>query len=181
MRTGFFKATIIAALGAFAFILVSGLPARAGHQQKRAAQPSRLIMPIMNPEWGKRLFVDKGCIACHAINGVGGHDAPPMDDHVKREYMNPFEFAARMWNHAPGMIAAQEGAFGEQIFFTGEELANITAFVHDDNAQHTFSEKDLTEKAHKMMAHEHGGQPAPAAHAEEIGHEHAPGTKPHKD
>ena len=150
----------------------------------------RLIMPIMSPERGKRLFVSKGCIACHAINGIGGHDAPPMDDHVNRGYMNPFDFAARMWNHAPGMIAAQEGAFGEQINFTGEELADITAFVHDDNAQHGFTEKDLTPKAMKMMHHEHGGQAPQEKHAEEIGHKHAapksghshaPGTKPHKD
>ena len=30
-----------------------------------------LVLPIMNPERGKRQFVDKGCIACHAINGIG--------------------------------------------------------------------------------------------------------------
>ncbi len=178
---------------AAALIAVVGIasPAFAADRSTSNDGPKvRLVMPIMNPEWGKKLFVDKGCIACHAINGVGGHDAPPMDDHVKREYMNPFEFAARMWNHAPGMIAAQEGAFGEQIFFTGEELANITAFVHDDEAQHSFSESDLTAKSRKMMQHEHGGQPAPTAHAEEIGHKHAapksghahaPGTAPHKD
>ena len=41
----------------------------------------RLAMPLMNPARGKALFVAKGCVACHAINGVGGHDAPPMDAH----------------------------------------------------------------------------------------------------
>jgi len=95
--------------------------------------------------------------------------------------MNPFAFAAKMWNHAPGMIAAQEQAFGEQLYFTGEELADIIAFVHDDDAQHGFSEKDITAKARKMMAHEHGGMMAPKAHAEEIGHGHGPDSKPHKD
>jgi hypothetical protein len=50
--------------------------------------------------------------------------------------------------------------------------ANIIAFLHDDEAQHTFGEDDLTDAARKMMDHEHGGMNAPAAHAEEVGHGH---------
>jgi cytochrome c len=152
---------------------------------------TRLLMPLMNPERGKRLFVSKGCVACHAINGVGGHDAPPMDAHRMNRVMNPFDFAAKMWNHAPAMIAAQEGAMGAQIYFTGNELADMIAFIHDDEAQHAFSEKDLTPAARKMMHHEHGGKPAERQHAPEIGHPvgsgpgghhpHSPGTPPHKD
>ena len=46
--------------------------------------------------------------------------------------MHPFEFAAKMWRMAPAMIAARDEVFGEQILFTGEELADIIAFVHDD-------------------------------------------------
>jgi cytochrome c peroxidase len=127
---------------------------------------ARLVIPLMNPDRGKEIFVSKGCVACHAINGVGGHDAPPMDAHRDMGLVNPFDFAAMMWNHAPAMVAAQEEAFGEQIYFTG----------------HT--EHDLTPQAQKMMHHEHGGQPAPAAHAEEVGHKphkHAPGTPAHND
>ncbi len=150
---------------------------------------TQLVIPMMSAERGKRIFVDKGCVACHAINGVGGHDAPAMDAHRKMGLVNPFDFAAKMWNHAPGMIAAQEGAFGEQIYFTGEELAHMIAFLHDDEAQHAFSEKDLTKKAREMMHHDHGEQAAPEAHAEEVGHTHAkkkghahaPGTPAHQD
>ncbi len=160
-------------------------PAVASHLDTRSpvgvGQGVRLVMPIMNPARGKKLFVAKGCVACHAINGVGGHDAPAMDAHVKGQMMNPFDFAAKMWNHAPGMIAAQEAALGEQIYFTGPELADIIAFVHDDEAQHVFSEADLTAQARKMMDHEHGGMAPPKAHAKEIGHAHRPGTPPHKD
>jgi cytochrome c len=146
-----------------------------------AVHGPRLVMPIMNPVRGKFLFVSKGCVACHAINGVGGHDAPNMDAHNRGGLMNPFDFAAKMWNHAPAMIAAQEEAFGEQVYFTGAELADITAFVHDDRTQHTFADKDLTKKARQMMHHEHGGKPSPKAHAKELGHhEDAPGAKPHK-
>jgi hypothetical protein len=33
---------------------------------------------------------------------------------------------------APAMIYAQEEALGEQILFTGDEFADIIAFVHHD-------------------------------------------------
>jgi len=175
-------------------LTMSAAPAFAEHVESSATfSPShgmRLVMPLMSPERGKKIFVSKGCVACHAINGVGGHDAPAMDAHTLKGLMNPFDFAAKMWNHAPAMIAAQEGAFGEQIYFTGEELADMIAFIHDDEAQHGFSEKDMTAKSRKMMEHEHGGAPAVEKHAPEIGHDkkpaksghgHAPGAKPHKD
>lgn len=136
-----------------------------------SAQMGRLVMPRMDPSRGKVLFVRKGCVACHAINGIGGHDAPNLDAHTMAPVMNPFDFAANMWNHAQGMIYAQEEAFGEQIMFTGEELADIIAFVHDDDAQSNFTERDLTPEVRKMMHHEHGGMPGHEAHAEEIGHE----------
>ena len=173
-------------LGIAAALLVHSGPAMTDHVKSStpATTPHgvRLVMPLMNSQRGKKIFVDKGCVACHAINGVGGHDAPPMDAHKMEKLMNPFDFAAKMWNHAPAMIAAQEGAFGEQIFFTGEELADIIAFIHDDEAQHGFSEKDITAKVHKMMDHDHGGQPAVEKHAPEIGHQHGPAAKgPHMD
>lgn len=135
-----------------------------------AAHGPRLVMPLMNAVQGKSTFVDKGCVACHAINGVGGHDAQPLDAHARNGLMNPFDFAARMWNHAPGMIAAQEFALGEQIVFSGQDLADIIAFIHDDRAQHDFSENDLTERARKMMDHLHEEESPSDEHAEEIGH-----------
>ncbi len=169
MYTKCLKVTLT--LGAILTAVLIGVPgpAMAEHVPSTQGVKARLVMPIMNPEHGKKLFVEKGCVACHAINGVGGHDALAMDAHNMDGLMSPFDFAAKMWNHAPGMIAAQEGAFGEQIYFTGQELADIIAFVHDDEVQHAFSEDDLTATAHEMMEHEHGGAPAPAAHAAEIG------------
>ena len=132
----------------------------------------RLMMPNMDPGRGKTLFVAKGCVACHAINGVGGHDAPAMDSHTMDQMMSPFDFAAKMWNHAQGMIAAQEEVLGEQVMLTGQDLADIVAFVHHDVAQHDFTEADLTPAARKMMDHGHGEQPAHIRHSEELEHQH---------
>ncbi len=88
--------------------------------------------------------------------------------------MNPFDFAAKMWTMAPYMIAAQEEALGEQILFTGEELAHIIAFVHSDDEQHHFSRADIPPEVMPMMHHQHGdgAMSGMMEHAEEIGHGH---------
>ena len=141
-----------------------------------------LMMPTMDPARGRELFASKGCVTCHSINGVGGEDATPLDAHTMQSMMNPFDFAAKMWRMAPAMIAAQEEALGEQIEFTGQELADIIAFVHHDAEQHHFSESDIPPEIMPMMHHEHseaGG--GAAAHAEELGHEHGAGEEQHTD
>ena len=146
--------------------------------QMPGAHMGRLVMPRMNPRRGKELFVTKGCVACHSINGIGGHDAPNLDAHTMAPVMSPFDFAAKMWNHAQGMIYAQEEAFGEQIMFTGDELANIIAFVHHDDAQHHFTERDLSPEARKMMRHFHvepGG--GAVTHGEQLGHQRRDGDE----
>jgi cytochrome c len=182
------ESRLVAFLGiSMAILTVTATAAYAEHvpasKGMEADHGARLVIPMMSPNRGKSLFVDKGCVACHAINGVGGHDAPAMDAHKQMGLVNPFDFAAKMWNHAPAMIAAQEEALGEQIYFTGDELADMIAFLHDDDAQHVFGESDLTDAAKKMMQHEHGEMMAPAAHAEEVGHGHAdePASPEHKD
>lgn len=88
--------------------------------------------------------MSNGCVSCHAVNGIGGHDAPALDAHDMPKFMNPFHFAAKMWNHAPAMVAAQDEAFGEQVQFTGQELAGMIAFAHDDEAQHEFTQRPNT-------------------------------------
>ena len=171
-------------------LLAAGESPGVSHDVVPGDSVTGLMMPMMNPGKGRKQFVNKGCIACHAINGVGGHDAPNLDAHSMKPFMNPFDFAAKMWKGAPAMIAAQEGVFDDQILFTGQELANIIAFVHDHQAQHLFTEADLTPQAKKMMDHDHGAMPGTEVHAPELGHKtqsgkpghtHAPGAPSHKD
>ncbi len=131
-----------------------GSEAAAGAELRRGR--TRLAMPLMNAARGRELFVTKGCFACHAINGVGGHDATNLDAHTMDSFMNPFDFATKMWAMAPFMIAAQEEALGEQILFSGQELADIIAFVHDEQEQHAFSSRDIPAALEKLMHHSHG-------------------------
>ncbi len=135
------------------------------------ASGPQLIMPMMSSARGRKLFASKGCVTCHSINGVGGEDAPNLDAHSMLPLMNPFEFAARMWRGAATMIYLQEEALGEQIMFTGAELADIIAFVHDEEEQHKFSEDDIPPEIMPMMSHMHEEEGGGAAvHAHELGH-----------
>ncbi|WP_306259486.1 c-type cytochrome [Pararhizobium sp. IMCC21322] len=113
-----------------------------------------LMMPEMDAGKGRTLFAEKGCVVCHSINDVGGQDAAMLDAEFMEMPMNPFEFAARMWRGAGAMVALQEEELGGQIELTGEELAHIIAFVHDQSEQAEFSEADIPEAVKGMMHHE---------------------------
>lgn len=159
-----------------ALVLGAALASPAFAQDKPAAKSEthrpagvRLAMPMMNAERGMYLFASKGCVSCHAVNGVGGHGAKNLDAHTMNLVMNPFEFTAKMWRMAPAMIAAQEEVLGHQILFTGEEIADIIAFVHDDAQQHEFAEAMIPPEIMKLMHHVHGPKPG---HQKELGHGH---------
>ena len=124
------------------------------HPASEAMLAPGLAMPEMNAERGRALFASKGCVVCHSINGVGGEDAQMLDAASMDEVMNPFEFAARMWRGAGAMVALQEDELGGQIELSGEELADIIAFVHDPAEQKLFSMADVPHEVEEMMHHE---------------------------
>ncbi|SFN98255.1 hypothetical protein SAMN04487859_112115 [Roseovarius lutimaris] len=51
------------------------------------------------------------------------------------------------------MTGLPRGKFGGVIELDGKELAAILAFVHDDEEQARFSEKDFPEEIEAMMGH----------------------------
>jgi len=166
-----FSSSVVISFMLSAGLAVSSPDHNAEEPADHEAINTQLIMPKMDSELGRQLFANKGCVACHSVNGVGGEDASSLDAHDMDEYMNPFDLAARMWRMAPYMIAAQEEALGEQIQFTGDELSAIIAFLHDDAEQHEFTEDSLSEEVMAMMDHGHGTELAEDAHSEELGHD----------
>jgi len=119
--------------------------------QGRGMMRPGLFMPRMDPAEGRQLLGSKGCVVCHSINGVGGTDAPALDADTMEMPMDPFEFAAKMWRGAPAMIKMQDKELGGQIEFTGWELADIIAFVHDPVEQRNFSEDDIPAEIKEHM------------------------------
>ena len=39
-----------------------------------------VAMPPIDPARGRKVFVEKGCVACHSVNGVGGDIGPSLDE-----------------------------------------------------------------------------------------------------
>ena len=102
-----------------------------------------LAMPPMDPQRGREIFVEEGCIVCHQVNGVGGEVGPSLNAADMPVPMNTFEFAARMWRGAAAMIQMQEDLFGGQIELTGQDLADLVAFAHDEEVQQELSSDDI--------------------------------------
>ena len=162
-------ACIVATLAVSA-ILVTPARAMNHHKNGQGADPSAntmmgpgarammgpgLTMPDMNAGRGRKLFASKGCVVCHSINGVGGQDARALDAATMEMPMNPFEFAARMWRGAEPMITLQRNELGAQIEFTGQELADIIAFIHHAEEQKKFSASDIPHQIKDAMSKAH--------------------------
>ena len=113
--------------------------------------PAGYVLPFASVQQGRELFVGKGCMVCHSVNGVGGKVAPKLDADPASFYVDPFEFMARMWRGAPNMILLQEMEIGYQIDFSRGELAHILRFLSDADEQQSFSEDDIPELVRDWM------------------------------
>jgi mono/diheme cytochrome c family protein len=82
--------------------------------------------PVGDAPAGKKIFVDKQCVVCHQIEGVGGVFGPSLDSVVQ---FGPIFFAATMWNHGPSMTQAMQARGVKRPTFTGRELRDLIAFV----------------------------------------------------
>jgi mono/diheme cytochrome c family protein len=110
----------------------------AGCSQQSGAKENALVMPALDAGKGRDLFVNKGCVLCHAVNGVGGKAAPALDaadDFVKPD---PLDFAARMWRGAPAMVEFQSVELGYVIDLSGEDIAHLAAFAANRAEQKKF-------------------------------------------
>jgi mono/diheme cytochrome c family protein len=115
------------------------------------AQETPPVMAGADAARGRALFVRKGCIACHAVNEIGGTTGPPLDVEFTPDEIDPLDFVARMWRGAEPMVMMQQSLFGEQLDFTGEELADIIAFAHDPQEQRKFSEADVPPAMRRLI------------------------------
>ena len=111
-----------------------------------------IVMPPMDPVRGRLLFVEKGCVACHSVNGVGGNLGPALNAGDMPRPMNSFEFVARMWRGARAMTELQEDLFGEVISLDGQDLADLVVFAHDPEEQAKLTEDQIPERYRSLIA-----------------------------
>ncbi len=79
-----------------------------------------------DPEAGRKLFHDKGCVACHAI-GHASRSAPDLRSRALPRTLG--QFAADMWNHAPAMRASMQAQNIARPQFTSKEMADLIAYL----------------------------------------------------
>ncbi len=111
-----------------------------------------LALPPMDSHRGHLIFMNKGCVVCHAVNGVGGDIGPSLNASDMPSPMNAFDFAARMWKGAAAMVLMQEEELGDVITLTGQDLADLIAFVHDRKMQKTVSIDQVPKRWRKKLA-----------------------------
>jgi len=83
--------------------------------------------PLPNPVEGSRLFVQKGCVVCHAVDGEGGKIGPDLGRVTSGRSL--LGIAAVMWNHTPLMTERIKEVRVTRPKLTPEEMANLFAFL----------------------------------------------------
>lgn len=79
-----------------------------------------------NPDRGRQLLWDKGCMNCHSLDGKGGKRGPDLG--LAKGFASPAVLIAALWNH--GDLLQQGGpelaAGWPQL--NSDQVANLTAF-----------------------------------------------------
>ncbi len=135
----------LGALAAFALLAGCSAENEADGAEPGAVSLKPAVAHEADPLQGRALFVEKGCVICHAVNGVGGKAAPALDAEIGAPPVDPLEFAARMWRGAPAMIELQSIELGYTIYLTADEMAHLAAFAADRDAQKDLKLDDLPE------------------------------------
>jgi mono/diheme cytochrome c family protein len=81
-----------------------------------------------SPATGGQLLASKGCLKCHSIRGKGGSIGPDLGEIDLGD--TQLDLAAKMWNHTPSMISGMAKAGIAKPTLTGQEFANITAYLY---------------------------------------------------
>lgn len=81
-----------------------------------------------DPTRGQRLFVDKGCVQCHAVRGAGGRIGPDLGrSSVKNSF---YEIFSAMWNHSAAMHGKMNESRLVRPTFADDELSDLLAFLY---------------------------------------------------
>lgn len=92
-----------------------------------ALHPQAVPSPTQNAQAGSRVFGSKGCIECHAVNGLGGQIGPDLARLPEAQTF--YDLAAGMWNHLPQMSTTMEQLGIAQPRLDADEVADLIAFL----------------------------------------------------
>ena len=97
-----------------------------GSAARTASTETQQVVPG-TPERGRVLFAEKRCASCHAVGGRGPRVGPDLGG--RGHHVSLTEFAARMWNHAPGMTAKMRQMKIDVPEVSGQQMADILAYL----------------------------------------------------
>jgi cytochrome c len=83
-----------------------------------------------NPKEGRRVFLAKGCIKCHAVRGEGGKIAEDLGERAKVFYKSLTQIASIMWNKGPTVLARMAQTQIGIPKFTPKEMADLISYLY---------------------------------------------------
>jgi mono/diheme cytochrome c family protein len=101
---------------------------------------SRHVDDAGDPTRGRELFESKGCMRCHAVDGVGGRIGPDLA--AASDLTGPMEWTDALWNHASGMRQAMEREGVAWPQFEGHELRDLYAFARQNSSSRSVPQGD---------------------------------------
>ena len=126
----------------------------------RASGADRVYYEPGSPRRGADLFTSKRCRDCHAIGGIGGRVGPDLGTRG-REFMGPIaSIAGLMWNHSHRMTAEFRRRNIPRVNFSGQEMADIIAYLYFVNYATVYASPDRGSKVFTdkcSMCHTMGG------------------------
>jgi mono/diheme cytochrome c family protein len=87
--------------------------------------------PAADPKQGRQVFMQKQCVTCHQVGGIGGVIGPSLDS--LGQYVSPIFFAAAMWNHGPSMAEAMRARGIERPSFNEAEFRSLIGFIRSSS------------------------------------------------
>lgn len=77
---------------------------------------------------GRQLFVEKGCMHCHAVLGHGGKIGPDLAEASKGRSF--FDTLGLLWSHSPKMIQAVEAEGAEWPKISAKEMDDLLSYLY---------------------------------------------------
>jgi mono/diheme cytochrome c family protein len=81
-----------------------------------------------DPERGRRIISDKGCVACHSVGGEGSTISKDLT--TLEGFDSPPAMIAAMWNHAPGMREKQLEKKLKWPKLKARDMADVYAYLY---------------------------------------------------
>jgi cytochrome c551/c552 len=97
-------------------------------EASKGSEQERVYMSPGNPNIGKQVFKNKGCLKCHAINEEGAKLGPDLKS-IEWDY-SVTEIAGLMWNHGSEMGKLMEEQKMSWPKFAGKEIADVIAYLY---------------------------------------------------